>query len=71
MTERSDLAALVESFSRARVLCIGDVMLDRFVYGEVERISALVKDKMESAASLRVPLVVEVGVGDNWFDAKH
>jgi D-beta-D-heptose 7-phosphate kinase/D-beta-D-heptose 1-phosphate adenosyltransferase len=39
MTERSDLAALVESFGRARVLCVGDVMLDRYVYGEVERIS--------------------------------
>ncbi|HEY4636568.1 MAG TPA: bifunctional heptose 7-phosphate kinase/heptose 1-phosphate adenyltransferase, partial [Rhodospirillales bacterium] len=39
MTERSDLAALVESFTRARVLCVGDVMLDRYIYGEVERIS--------------------------------
>ena len=24
---------------RASVLCVGDVMLDRFIYGEVERIS--------------------------------
>jgi len=39
VTERSDLAALVESFASARVLCLGDVMLDRYVYGEVERIS--------------------------------
>jgi D-beta-D-heptose 7-phosphate kinase/D-beta-D-heptose 1-phosphate adenosyltransferase len=39
VTERSDLAALVESFTRARVLCVGDVMLDRYIYGEVERIS--------------------------------
>ena len=39
MTDRSDLAGLVEGFAQARVLVVGDVMLDRFVYGEVERIS--------------------------------
>ena len=39
MTDRSDLAGLVERFARARVLVVGDVMLDRFVTGEVERIS--------------------------------
>ena len=39
MTDRSDLAGLVERFAQARVLVVGDVMLDRFVYGEVERIS--------------------------------
>ncbi|MDA0674900.1 MAG: D-glycero-beta-D-manno-heptose-7-phosphate kinase [Proteobacteria bacterium] len=39
MTNQSDLIALVESLPRARVLCVGDVMLDRFVHGAVERIS--------------------------------
>lgn len=34
-----DLIPLVESLAGAKVLCVGDVMLDRFVYGEVERIS--------------------------------
>ncbi|HET7040874.1 MAG TPA: DNA polymerase, partial [Gemmatimonadales bacterium] len=38
---------------------------------EVEAVAALVKRTMESAAELRVPLIVEVGVGDNWLDAKH
>lgn len=33
------LTACVESLSKAKVLCIGDIMLDRFVYGDVERIS--------------------------------
>jgi D-beta-D-heptose 7-phosphate kinase / D-beta-D-heptose 1-phosphate adenosyltransferase len=35
----SDLLGVLESFSRARVLVLGDVMLDRFVYGSVERMS--------------------------------
>ncbi len=33
------LSAKVESFASARILCIGDIMLDRFVYGTVSRIS--------------------------------
>ncbi len=39
MTEPSALAARVDSLKGCHVLCLGDVMLDRFVYGEVERIS--------------------------------
>ncbi|MES1195410.1 MAG: PfkB family carbohydrate kinase, partial [Steroidobacter sp.] len=33
------LAELLNDFHKARVLVLGDVMLDRFVYGAVERIS--------------------------------
>lgn len=35
----SALAALVDAFSAARVACVGDAMLDRYVYGTVERVS--------------------------------
>ena len=37
---------------------------------EVEAISALVKREMEGAYPLEVPLLVDIGVGDNWRDAK-
>ncbi len=30
---------LIEGFSTVRSLCIGDIMLDRFIYGKVDRIS--------------------------------
>lgn len=33
------LAKVIERFKTARILCIGDLMLDRFVYGAVERVS--------------------------------
>ena len=33
------LLDILASFHRARVLVLGDVMLDRFVYGSVERTS--------------------------------
>lgn len=39
MTAQPDLIALVKSLSSAKVLCVGDIMLDRFVTGHVERIS--------------------------------
>lgn len=35
----STLATHVENLAGARVLCVGDIMLDRFVYGHVERTS--------------------------------
>jgi DNA polymerase I len=37
---------------------------------EVEPVRAMVKSEMESVERLDVPLVVDVGVGDNWRDAK-
>jgi len=39
MTERSALVPVVSALAGARVLVIGDLMLDRFVTGAVERIS--------------------------------
>lgn len=38
---------------------------------EVDQVVDLVRSHMEGVAVLRVPLVVDVGVGDNWLDAKH
>ncbi len=37
---------------------------------EVDEARAIVQRGMESAAELRIPLVVEIGVGANWLDAK-
>ncbi len=38
---------------------------------EVAVVRDLVRRHMEAAAELRVPLVADVGVGDNWVDAKQ
>jgi D-beta-D-heptose 7-phosphate kinase/D-beta-D-heptose 1-phosphate adenosyltransferase len=39
MSETPDLSSAIDALPGARVMVIGDLMLDRFVYGEVERIS--------------------------------
>ena len=39
MSYKQSLAGEVERLRDTRVLCIGDVMLDRYVYGDVERVS--------------------------------
>src|ERR1700741_1484455 len=39
IADNADLVPLIEPLRLARVLCIGDVMLDHYVYGEVERVS--------------------------------
>lgn len=40
MTDSATLTGLLERFPAARVLCVGDVMLDRYVYGRADRVSA-------------------------------
>ena len=38
--EFTSLQDLIRSIPGVRVVCVGDVMVDRFVYGEVTRMSA-------------------------------
>lgn len=43
LSKKLDLTALravTESFSNARIMCIGDVVLDRFIYGTISRMSS-------------------------------
>jgi D-beta-D-heptose 7-phosphate kinase/D-beta-D-heptose 1-phosphate adenosyltransferase len=35
----ADLRGLLDRVAGAKVACVGDLMLDRYVYGEVSRIS--------------------------------
>ncbi len=53
------------------MLQVHDELVLESPLGEVEEVVQLVRHEMEGAASLSVPLVVEIAVGDNWLDAKR
>ena len=38
---------------------------------ELDRLTTLVRAEMQGAAQLAVPLIVDIGVGDNWLDTKQ
>jgi DNA polymerase-1 len=38
---------------------------------EVETLSRLVRHHMENVVALQVPLVVDIGIGPNWLEAKQ
>jgi DNA polymerase-1 len=52
------------------LLQVHDELLFESPPGEVEDVRKLVKYEMERVYSLAVPLLVDIGVGDNWRDAK-
>jgi DNA polymerase I len=52
------------------LLQVHDELVFEVPRDEVDTMRELVKRNMESAIELRVPLVVDVGVGANWRDAK-
>jgi DNA polymerase-1 len=62
---------LQESGAGARMLVqVHDELLFEAPRAEVEPTLALIRERMESAAELRVPLQVETGVGENWLECK-
>jgi DNA polymerase-1 len=59
-----------EGLAARLLLQVHDELVLEAPPAEIARVTALVKTHMEGAATLAVPLVVEVGVGDNWLEAK-
>jgi DNA polymerase-1 len=63
-------AALAPHPDARMILTVHDELLFEVPKGRAEEIAALVRDKMQSASVLKVPLTVDVGIGDNWKTAK-
>ena len=53
------------------ILTVHDELLFEVPKTRVDEISVVVRDAMQGAAALNVPLTVDIGVGDNWRDAKE
>lgn len=52
------------------VLQVHDELIIDAYKPELEEVKEILKDKMENAIELSVPLVVDIGVGNNWYNAK-
>ena len=56
---------------KARMLMqVHDELLLESPQDELDEVTSMLKHEMETAVSLDVPLVADVGVGENWMDAK-
>lgn len=64
-------SALKESGLKSRlILQVHDELLVETYVDELDKVKDLVKKCMEEAALLKVPLVVDVSTGYNWYEAK-
>ena len=52
------------------ILQVHDELLIEADKSEVEEVRAILKDKMEHAADLSVPLIADMHTGENWYEAK-
>ena len=53
------------------VLQVHDEMMIEADISETEQIKQIIKEKMETAVKLKVPLIVEVSEANNWYDCKQ
>jgi DNA polymerase-1 len=69
--------AMIDTHARLRdqpnarmILTVHDELLFEVPKGEADELAALVRESMQAAAPLSVPLTVDVGIGENWKEAK-
>src|SRR6185503_10484330 len=63
-------AALTPHPDARMILTVHDELVFEVPKARADEFAALVQERMQSAATLNVPLTVDVGVGENWKDAK-
>ncbi|MDQ3061884.1 MAG: DNA polymerase, partial [Acidobacteriota bacterium] len=65
-----DAALKRENLKTRIIMQVHDELLLESPNDEVERALEIIKKEMDSAVELDVPLIVEIGAGDNWMNAK-
>ena len=59
-----------ENLSARLILQIHDELIIECNQNEKEKVAVLLKEEMENAASLSVPLVTDLNVGNSWYETK-
>lgn len=60
----------MQGMSSKMVLQVHDELIFDVLKKELNDVKKIVKDGMEKAVKLKVPVVVDMGTGESWFDAK-
>ena len=60
---------LKKNYQTKMILQVHDELIFDAPKDEVEKVSELIKTTMEAAMQMEVPLIAEVGVGNNWYEA--
>jgi DNA polymerase-1 len=63
--------ALAPHADARMILTVHDELLFEVPKERANDLAAIVREAMQGAATLKVPLTVDVGIGENWKDAKH
>ena len=66
-----DVHVALERSSARMILTVHDELLFEVPKDRSTDVAEIVRDRMQKAAALIVPLIVDVGIGENWRDAKH
>jgi DNA polymerase-1 len=67
---RIDHSLRSEKMESKMLLQVHDELVFEVYPDEIDHVQALVKDQMEHAADLSVPLIVDLGTGKNWLETK-
>jgi len=51
------------------ILQVHDELVIECRASQTDRVSDIMRQEMESAANLSVPLTVDIGIGPSWFEA--
>jgi len=61
---------LLREFPQARLIMqVHDELIVECADSDVEQVSALLKEVMEAAVKLDVPLIADIGIGTSWFES--
>jgi len=58
-----------ENFKSKMLLQVHDELVFDVHKDELEIITLIIKNEMENAYKLKVPLIVDLGIGQNWLEA--
>ena len=65
-----DRRLISEKMDAGMTIQVHDELVLEVPHHEIDQVTEIVRTEMEGAIQLDVPLVVEIGMGPNWMEAK-